>query len=125
VPRELTAELSRIALLDLLPAAVEGKFIEFSLAVRKYGGLAGMPFQSESIKLPYAQATADLLELLAELGCPGATQSSWGPAVMACCESLEKAGILVDRLESLGLARHHDIVIARFDTQGAVLRVIE
>ena len=125
VPRELTAELSRIALLELLPAAVEGKFIEFSLAVRKYGGLAGMPFQPESIKLPYAQATSDLLELLAELGCPGATQSSWGPAVMACCESLEKAGILVDRLESLGLARHHDIVIARFDTQGAVLRVIE
>ena len=44
---------------------------------------------------------------------------------MACCESLEKAGELVDRLESLGLSEHHDIVIARFDAQGAVLRVIE
>ncbi len=125
VPREITAELSRIALLEMLPAAVEGHFIEFSLAVRNYGVLAGAPFAPESKNLPYAQATADLVELLGELGYPGSTQSSWGPAVMACCESLEKAGALVDRLESLGLSDHHDIVIARFDSQGAVLRVIE
>lgn len=125
VPGDVTAELSRIALVELLPAAIEGKFIEFSLAVRRYGTLAGVPFEAESQKLPYAEATAGLVELLAELGAPGATQSSWGPAVMACCESLEKAGELVDRLESLGMGRHHDIVIARFDGQGAVLRVTE
>jgi beta-RFAP synthase len=125
VPREITAELSRLALLELLPAAVEGKFIEFSLAVRNYGLLAGKPFETESSKLPYAKATADLIELLAELGAPGCAQSSWGPAVMACCESLDRAGSLVDRLESLGLGRHHDMVITKFDTQGGVLRVIE
>ena len=124
-PRDITAELSRIALMDLLPAAVEGKFIEFCVAVRNYGMLAGKPFEAESAKLPHAQATADLLELLSELGAPGCTQSSWGPAVMACCETLDKAGGLVDRLESLGLSRHHDIVISKFDSQGAVLRVIE
>jgi predicted sugar kinase len=125
VPHEVTTELSRIALLDLLPAAVEGKFIEFSLAVRNYGAMAGAPFAPESRKLPYAKATADLLDLLTELGAPGCTQSSWGPAVMACCETLDKAGGLVDRLDSLGLAKHHDIVIARFDAQGAMLRVVE
>jgi beta-ribofuranosylaminobenzene 5'-phosphate synthase len=125
VSSEVTAELSRIALLELLPAAIEGKFIEFSLAVRRYGAMAGVPFESESRALPHAAATAGLIELLGELGAPGATQSSWGPAVMACVESLEKAGALVDRLESLGLGRHHDIVIARFDSQGAVLRELE
>lgn len=125
VPREITAELSRLALLDLLPAAVEGKFIEFSLAVRAYGALAGKPFESEAARLPYAKATADLLDLLAELGTPGCAQSSWGPAVMACCETLDKAGGLVERLESLGLGRHHEMVITKFDAQGAVLRVIE
>jgi len=125
VPHEVTAELSRIAMLDLLPAAVEGKFIEFSLAVRNYGALAGGPFVAESRKLPYAQATADLLELLTELGAVGCTQSSWGPAVMAVCETLDKAGGLVDRLESLGMGKHHDIVISKFDQQGAMLRVIE
>jgi hypothetical protein len=44
---------------------------------------------------------------------------------MAVVESLERAGALVDRLESLGLGRHHDIVIARFDSHGAVLRELE
>ena len=125
VPHEVTAELARIALLDMLPAAVEGKFIEFALAVRNYGAMAGAPFAAESRKLPYAQATADLLELLTELGAPGCTQSSWGPAVLACCETLDKAGGLVERLDSLGLAKHHDLVIARFDAQGAMLRVVE
>jgi beta-ribofuranosylaminobenzene 5'-phosphate synthase len=125
VPREVSAELARIALLDLLPAAVEGAFAEFSAAVRAYGLLAGQPFASASAKLPYAEATADLLELLAELGAPGAAQSSWGPAVIACCESLDRASDLLERLDGLGLGRHHDMIIARFDSQGAVLRVVE
>jgi beta-ribofuranosylaminobenzene 5'-phosphate synthase len=125
VAAEVTAELSRIALLELLPAAVEGKFTEFAAAVRRYGELAGQPFAAESQQLPHAPATAKLLELLGELGIVGAAQSSWGPTVMACCPSLEAAGDLAEALDRLGLARHHDVVIARFDSQGAVLREVE
>jgi hypothetical protein len=43
---------------------------------------------------------------------------------MACCESLESAGTLVDTLDRLGLSAHHDLIVARFDTQGAALRVV-
>ncbi len=125
VAGEVTAELSKIALLELLPAAVEGKFAEFAAAVRRYGELAGQPFAAESQQLPHAPATAKLLELLGELGIVGAAQSSWGPTVMACCPSLEAAGDLAEALDRLGLARHHDVVIARFDSQGAVLREVE
>jgi predicted sugar kinase len=125
VPQEVSAELARIALLELLPAAVEGKFAEFSAAVRAYGTLAGKPFEEASRQLPYAAATEHLLELLGELGAVGSAQSSWGPAVMACCESLDAAGELIDGLETLDLARHHEITIARFDPQGATLRVLE
>lgn len=125
VPAEVTAELSRIALLELLPAAVEGRFTEFSAAVRRYGEVAGRPFAAESAQLPHAAATAHLLELLSEVGAPGCAQSSWGPAVMACLPSLEAAGNLVEILDRLGLAKHHDIVIARFDSQGAVLRQVQ
>ena len=124
VPTEVSAELARIALLELLPAAVEGKFAEFARAVRTYGTLAGKPFETESRDLPHAVATERLLELLEELGFPGCAQSSWGPAVMVCCETLDAAGQLVEVLESLGLAEHHDIVIARFDPQGAALREV-
>ncbi|MBM4021446.1 MAG: hypothetical protein FJ284_04240 [Planctomycetes bacterium] len=122
VPVEVTAELARITVMELLPAAVEGKFADFSAAVRRYGEVAGRPFAEESAKLPHAAATAQLLELLGELGVGGAAQSSWGPTVMACCPSLAAAGDLAASLDRLGLARHHDIVIARFDSQGAVLR---
>ena len=121
----VSAELARIALLELLPAAVETRFADFSAALAAYGRLAGLPFTSAAARLPHADATAHLLELLGELGAPGCAQSSWGPAVMACCESLESAGRLVEQLERLELAGHHEIVIARFDGQGATLRVIE
>jgi beta-ribofuranosylaminobenzene 5'-phosphate synthase len=124
VPEEVTSELARIAVLELLPAAVEGKFAEFSAAVRRYGEIAGEPFAEASAALPHAAATAQLLELLRELGIEGAAQSSWGPTVMACCPSLESAGELTEALDRLGLAKHHDIVIAKFDAQGAVLREI-
>ena len=124
VPVEITAELARIALLEMLPAAVEAKFAAFAQAVHRYGRLAGKPFEQESQALPHAGATEHLLELLAELGFPGSAQSSWGPAVMACCETLDAAGELIEALERLGLDQHHEISIARFDQQGAVLREV-
>jgi hypothetical protein len=43
---------------------------------------------------------------------------------MACCESLEAAGTLVETLDKLGLSAHHEMIVARFDTQGAALRVL-
>lgn len=121
VPAEITAELSRIALLELLPAAVEGRFQEFSTAVRRYGEVAGQPFAEESARLPHAAATANLLELLSEVGAPGCAQSSWGPAVMACCESAAAAEELVGQLIGRGLAADYDMIVTRFDRQGAVL----
>jgi predicted sugar kinase len=125
VPQEISAELARLALMDLLPAAVEADFAAFSEAVYRYGRLAGKPFEQASAKLPHAASTEQLIELLRELGVAGAAQSSWGPAVMACCESLDAAGELVERLDALGLSKQYEMIIARFDSQGAVLRVIE
>ncbi|RLT12751.1 MAG: hypothetical protein DWI25_08740 [Planctomycetota bacterium] len=125
VPVEISAELARLALMQLLPAAVEENFVEFCDAVFRYGELAGKPFEQESARLPHAVSTAQLIELLGELGIRGCAQSSWGPAVMACCESLEAAGELIEKFASLGLAQQYEMIIARFDTQGAMLRVID
>lgn len=125
VPREVSAELARIALLEMLPAAIEGRFAEFSAAVRRYGRLAGEPFAPASRTLPQAAATDALLDLLERLDAPGCAQSSWGPAVVACCESADTAAALVEALRRLGEAAHHDILIARFDVDGASLRAIE
>ena len=122
VPCELSAELSRIALMELWPAAVEGRFVEFSDALLRYGLLAGKPFEQASSCLPYARAMAQLIESLQAWGGRGCAQSSWGPTVMACCESEQAADALVERFGAAELARHYQTLIARFDDQGAIVR---
>jgi predicted sugar kinase len=124
VPREISAELSRIALMELWPAAVEGQFAEFSDALLRYGLLAGKPFEQASSCLPYARTMADLVESLQAWGVRGCGQSSWGPTVMACCESAAAADSLVERFAATQLARQYNSLIARFDDQGAIVREI-
>ena len=118
----VTAELARLALLELLPAAMEGDFARFSSALHAYGRLAGVPFESESGRLPFHEATGRLIDRLGEIGFRGAAQSSWGPAVLVCCQSDADAQTLVGRLTSEGFDRDHDLVIARFESRGARLR---
>jgi beta-ribofuranosylaminobenzene 5'-phosphate synthase len=125
VPREISAELSRIAVMELWPAAVEGQFVEFSDALLRYGLLAGKPFEQASSVLSYAESTAHLIESLQGLGVRGCAQSSWGPTVMACCESADAADSLVERFATTELARQYDPLIARFDSQGAEVREID
>jgi beta-ribofuranosylaminobenzene 5'-phosphate synthase len=125
VPREISAELSRIAVMELWPAAVEEQFVEFSDALLRYGLLAGKPFEQASSVLSYAESTAHLIESLQGLGVRGCAQSSWGPTVMACCESADAADTLVERFATTELASQYDPLIARFDSQGAELREID
>ena len=122
VPRETSAELARIALLELIPAAVEGHFAEFAGAVTRYGRLAGAPFAPVSSQLPYAAITERLLVHLTACGAQGAAQSSWGPTVMACAESQAEAEAIRERLAGGELAGSYDTLIARFESRGAVLR---
>jgi beta-ribofuranosylaminobenzene 5'-phosphate synthase len=124
VPCEISAELSRIALMELWPAAVEGRFAAFSDALLRYGLLAGKPFEQASSVLPYAKTMADLIETLQDWGVRGCGQSSWGPTVMACCESAADADSLIERFATTELARQYDTLIARFDNQGASVREI-
>ncbi|MFM8634882.1 MAG: hypothetical protein ACKOEX_08755 [Planctomycetia bacterium] len=122
VPRDISAELSRIASEELVPAAAQGRFALLCDAIHRYGRLAGRPFEPESSRLPYHAAIGRLIDLLDALGYRGAAQSSWGPAIMACCESAASAGQLVAECTRRGLDATHEITIARFDSQGAVLR---
>lgn len=124
VPREVTSELARIALLEMLPAASEGLYDAFSDAVYRYGMLAGKPFEPASAMLPHTEAMHDLIALLGELGIRGVAQSSWGPAVMACCKNVEQAGEILEQLDKLALKDQFDTSISRFDNDGASLRVI-
>ncbi len=122
VPFELTAELTRLAVMEILPAVLSGRFIDFASAITAYGKLAGKPFERASSRLPYAGATASLFEWLDLQGVQGFAQSSWGPAVVAVCESHVEADSLVSAAGAAGLAEQHEIRIAAFDNRGAIVR---
>ncbi len=121
VDRGLTAELVRLAAMDLVPAAIEGRFAEFSSALHAYGRLAGIPFAPVSGRLPCHAGIERLIERLSALGIRGAAQSSWGPAVLACCASETEAADLRETLSAEGLDRTHDLSVVRFDSDGARL----
>ena len=118
----VTAELARLVLLGLVPAALEGRFDAFAEAFGAYGRLAGVPFAPASRRLPFHASIESLLARLASLGFVGAAQSSWGPAVLACCRDAADADGLVRTLAAEGLARSHAMSVVRFSAGGARLR---
>lgn len=124
VDRGVTAELARLALLELVPAALENRFDAFAVALGAYGRLAGIPFEPASRRLPFHDSLATLLARLASLGVAGAAQSSWGPAVLAMCRSPAEADDLAAALRSDGLERTHDLAVVRPSASGARLRPI-
>ena len=124
VDRGVTAELARIALLELVPAALEGRFEAFAAAFAAYGQLAGIPFASASSTLPFHRSIERLIGRLAALGVRGAAQSSWGPAVLACAASQGEAEGVAATLAAEGLRSTHDIAVVGFNGSGARLRPI-
>ena len=124
VDRGVTAELARIALLELVPAALEGCFGAFAAAFGAYGRLAGVPFASASNSLPFHRSIERLIGRLAALGVQGAAQSSWGPAVLACAASEAEAEGVAAALAAEGLGSTHDIAVVGFNSSGARLRPI-
>ena len=124
VPVEISSELSRIASEEIVPAAERGAFGDFSDAVFRYGRLAGKPFEPESSRLPFHHAIGSLIDLVTSHGVRGVAQSSWGPAVMACCDSAESAEKLVAEAVGHGLDARYAIHVAPFDGRGAVRRIL-
>ena len=124
VDRGVTAELARIALLELVPAALEGGFGAFAAAFGAYGRLAGVPFARASSSLPFHRSIERLIGRLAALGVRGAAQSSWGPAVLACAASQGEAEGVAAALAAEGLRSTHDIAVVGFNGSGARLRPI-
>lgn len=116
---ELTAELTRIAVLELLPAAIEGNIDGFSAAMSRYGRLAGRPYESVLTDHPLARLIDSTTGWLESHGARGIAQSSWGPAVVACCASADEADALVARLTPGAEERKIEILTAAACNRGA------
>jgi beta-RFAP synthase len=124
VPRETTTELTREVLLELLPAAIEGRFEEFGSSLYRYGHRAGLCFAAEQGG-PFAdQRSAALVESIRRRGAAGVGQSSWGPTIFALLPGQVEAEQFVADLRKDKAAGELALWIAAPDNRGAVVESI-
>jgi predicted sugar kinase len=91
VPQRVTDELSRIALLDLIPAARQADFAGFSEALFRFGYAAGECFKRHQSGVYATEQLAGLVADIRAMGVAGVGQSSWGPTLFTLHPTLEAA----------------------------------
>ena len=112
------AEICRIVLMQVLPAAVLHEprgFGEGITAIQRRIGDYFAPHQGGRYASP---AVAEVLQAIAGQGVPGYGQSSWGPTGFALMPSEQDARTLVASLERPGRLK---FVIARGRNEGAAI----
>ncbi len=122
VPTQVTAEMCRILLIELLPAAIEADFDAFADRLEQFGKLAGSCFASAQGGTYATGQAAESVEILRGLGARGIAQSSWGPGVFCVCPNDTAAAELRSHLEELPRAASREIVVARADNRGALVK---
>lgn len=84
-------QICRLLTMELLPSLVEEDLAGFGLALSHIQRLVGdhfKPIQGGRFASPICE---ELVSRMLEWGAPGAGQSSWGPAVFALVEGMDKA----------------------------------
>jgi beta-RFAP synthase len=120
---ELSAELCRSMLMQLLPALREEDFITFSRAITRLQEAIGDQFSSVQGGRYTSPRVAEVLEWLRGQGVPGLGQSSWGPtgfAFFASAAEAESMAVLArQRWQSIKALR---FMACRARNQGARVR---
>jgi beta-RFAP synthase len=119
VPPEVTGQLAREVLLEMLPAAVTRDFVAFSQSVYRFGRAAGNCFAGVQGG-PYATSSAAVVDRLRKCGVVGVGQSSWGPTVFALVENDAAAELKRQWSRELDTMAC-EIKISRPDNRGAVV----
>jgi beta-ribofuranosylaminobenzene 5'-phosphate synthase len=119
VPSELTAALTREALLELLPAAAEADFAAFSQSLYRFGCLAGSCFAAAQQGTFLDPQTAATVATLRSLGVEGVVQTSWGPSVAALLPSAAAGVQLMGDLQNHRLHDAYELLLAAPLNSGA------
>ena len=80
-----TEQLSRLVLLDMIPALLARDFAAFAASTREYNARSGDDFAAVQGGRYADPAIAAMVDRCTKFGFPGCGQSSWGPAVFALC----------------------------------------
>lgn len=119
VPPEVTQQLRQLAAERLVPAADEGRFVDFAIALGEYGQLAGNCFARFQRGAFANERVSCLVERLRQNGVHGAGQTSWGPTVFAVVVDPTSAENLIQLLRSWPEAADSELVVARPAFEGA------
>lgn len=85
MPTSLTETLSRIVLMELLPAVADSDFATTASALREFGQLNGLHFAPVQGGILADPQMAELATWLTDQGFVGVGQSSWGPTLWVLC----------------------------------------
>jgi beta-RFAP synthase len=126
-PESLIGEISRVILMQMIPAIIDEDIVAFGGAMTaidfKFGEF-WKEVQGGRFSHPHIEAGVDFL---LENGAYGVGQSSWGPAFYGLVEGEEQAQTLTGKLERFlnSRGRIGEAFYARPDNKGAVVTVGE
>jgi beta-ribofuranosylaminobenzene 5'-phosphate synthase len=100
MPLATTGELSRLVLLEILPALAERNFSAFAAGLHAYGSIVGDYF-ADIQGGRYAHPTiGELVTWLGQRGVTGTGQTSWGPSLFALVEQTTQANELAAAIQN-------------------------
>jgi beta-RFAP synthase len=125
MPAATTNRLCRLALLNLLPAALEERFDDFSEALYEFGRLVGDYFAPVQGGVYADPQMRRLVPRLRARGIHGIGQSSWGPTLFVLCPSAASAQALVQELAAGDACQDCALTIAAPLNRPATINIAE
>lgn len=125
MPEDVSAEMCRVTLLQLLPALVECDIEAFGAAVSVVQRFNGSYFSSaQGGGIWSSQRVAGIVKRMQECGAVGIGQSSWGPTGFAFVPSQARALELCQTLKSEAGQAGVELMIARGRNQGGFIEPV-
>jgi beta-RFAP synthase len=125
MPQTITDSLCRIALMEILPAAVEGDYAKAGASIGHFGRLVGEYFAPVQGGVFADERMRRLANVLEAREIHGFGQSSWGPTLFVLCPDLEFASQLILDLANDPAGADCEFTIAAPLNQGARVQVID
>lgn len=124
-PELLVSQISRIILLQMMPAIVEGDIINFGSAMTSIDYKFGEYWKEVQGGVFSHPLIGAGVEFLLEKGAYGVGQSSWGPAFYGLVEGEDQAGRVAEKLKSYlnSGGRRGEAFVAAPNNEGATVTV--
>lgn len=123
IPRSTTAEMCRLVLLGLAPAAIERDLATFSRSLYQLQRIVGECFAAAQGGTYADPMLAQVVDFVRSRGVEGVGQSSWGPTLYAITGSEDHASELAAAIQGEFGLDEDEVLVTAADNQGATVRI--